>query len=42
VATQMEIFPGGYHGFEFMVPNAKISRLARDTHYRAIKLALFE
>jgi acetyl esterase/lipase len=42
VATQLEIFPGGYHGFEFMVPNAKISRFARDTHYRAIKLALFE
>tara|TARA_B110000003_G_scaffold11790_1_gene11876 strand:+ start:1100 stop:2062 length:963 start_codon:yes stop_codon:yes gene_type:complete len=42
VATQLEIFTGGYHGFEFMVPNAKVSRLARDTHYSAIKRALFE
>lgn len=42
VATQFEIFTGGYHGFEFMVPNAKISRLARDTHYSAIQRALFE
>ena len=42
VVTQLEIFDGGYHAFEFMAPNAKISRLARDTHYSAIKRALFE
>ena len=42
VATQFEIFTGGYHGFEFIVPNAEVFRLARDTHYSAIKRALFE
>lgn len=42
VTTQLEIFSGGYHAFEFMVPSAEISKLARDTHYSAIKRALFD
>ena len=41
VATQFEVFPGGFHAFEFYVPDAAISRLARDTHYSAIKRGLF-
>jgi len=41
VATQFEVFPGGFHAFEFYVPDAAISRLARDTHYSAIRLGLF-
>lgn len=41
VETQFEIFAGGFHGFEFIVPNAKISIDARDLHYKALKRALF-
>jgi acetyl esterase/lipase len=41
VDTQFEIFPGGFHAFEFTVPGADISRLARDCHYQAIKKGLF-
>ena len=41
VDTQFEIFPGGFHAFEFTVPGADISRRARDCHYQAIKKGLF-
>lgn len=41
VATQFEIFPGGFHAFEFTVPDAEISRRARAAHYNAVKQALF-
>jgi acetyl esterase/lipase len=41
VDTQFEIFPGGFHAFEFTVPGADISRRARDCHYQAIKQGLF-
>jgi len=41
VSSQIEIFNGGFHAFEFYVPDAQISRLARKTHYTAIKDGLF-
>ena len=40
VDAQLAIFPGGYHAFEFYVPDAQISRTARATHYEAIKQGL--
>lgn len=41
VDTQFEIFSGGFHGFEFTVPGAELSRRARNSHYQAIKKGLF-
>ena len=41
VPTQLEIFSGGFHAFEFIVPDAAISKAALATHYRAIKAGLF-
>lgn len=41
VATQFEIFKGGFHAFEFTVPGAALSRRARESHYQAIKKGLF-
>jgi len=41
VSSQIEIFNGGFHAFEFYVPDAQISLLARKTHYTAIKDGLF-
>ncbi|MDG0968961.1 MAG: alpha/beta hydrolase [Porticoccaceae bacterium] len=41
VSVQLEIFAGGFHGFEFFVPGAAISRLARHTHYNAFRKGLF-
>lgn len=42
VSSQLEIFNGGFHAFEFYVPDALISRLARETHYTAIRAGLFD
>jgi acetyl esterase/lipase len=41
VNTQLEIFDGGFHGFEFFVPEAAISQRALATHHQALKQALF-
>ena len=41
VDVQLEIFVGGFHGFEFLVPAATIARDARNKHYAAIRKALF-
>lgn len=41
VKTQLEIFDGGFHGFEFFVPEAAISKRALATHHQALKQALF-
>ena len=40
VDVQLEIFVGGFHGFEFLVPAATIARDARNKHYAAIRKAL--
>ena len=40
VDVQLEIFVGGFHGFEFMVPAAKIAEDARNKHYAALCKAL--
>ena len=42
IGIQLEIFKGGFHAFEFLVPSAKISKLARATHSSAISAALFD
>ena len=41
VATQLSVFTGGFHGFEFIAPAAEISKAARDSHYSALRNALF-
>lgn len=41
VNTQLEIFEGGFHGFEFFVPEAAISRRALAAHHQALMQALF-
>tara|TARA_B100000767_G_scaffold216848_1_gene204444 strand:+ start:193 stop:1164 length:972 start_codon:yes stop_codon:yes gene_type:complete len=41
VATQLAVFTGGFHGFEFIAPAAEISKAARDSHYSALRNALF-
>jgi acetyl esterase/lipase len=41
VAVQLEVFDGGFHGFEFIAPKAKISQDARELHYQALRDALF-
>lgn len=41
VETQFEVFKGGYHAFEFNMPDAQISKRARDCHYQAIRRGLF-
>jgi acetyl esterase/lipase len=41
VTVQLEVFSGGFHAFEFLVPEAAISRIARQTHYKAIREGLF-
>lgn len=42
IEIQLEIFKGGFHAFEFLVPSAKISKLARANHSSAISVALFD
>jgi acetyl esterase/lipase len=42
IGIQLEIFEGGFHAFEFLVPSAKISKLARANHSSAISVALFD
>ncbi|HKY91554.1 MAG TPA: alpha/beta hydrolase [Nevskiaceae bacterium] len=32
VPTELHVFPGGFHGFEFIVPSATVSRQARAAH----------
>ena len=41
VETQFEVFKGGYHAFEFYMPDAQISKRARESHYQAIRRGLF-
>lgn len=41
VAVQLEVFDGGFHGFEFIAPKARISQDARELHYQALRNALF-
>ena len=42
VSTQFEVFEGGFHGFEFIAPRAGISKAARESHYAALRSALFD
>ena len=42
VDIQLEIFDGGFHGFEFIAPGADISRIAREYHYSALRKGLFD
>ena len=42
VSTQFEVFEGGFHGFEFIAPGAGLSKDARESHYGALRIALFE
>jgi acetyl esterase/lipase len=42
VSTQFEIFEGGFHGFEFIAPGAGLSKDARESHYGALRSALFD
>jgi len=39
VTTELKIFPGGFHGFEYLVPEAKLSRYARKTHFDRLRQA---
>ncbi|KRO96678.1 MAG: hypothetical protein ABS24_07560 [SAR92 bacterium BACL26 MAG-121220-bin70] len=41
VTSQLKVFNGGFHAFEFYVPDAQISCFARETHYAAIRNGLF-
>ena len=41
VKVQLEIFDGGFHGFEYLGRKTKIAKIARDTHYKALTEALF-
>ena len=41
VSTQFDVFEGGFHGFEFIAPSAKISKEARKSHFGALRNALF-
>lgn len=42
VPTQLEVFPGVFHGAEGFVPEAKISKRMRDSYHQALKIALME
>jgi acetyl esterase/lipase len=42
VSTQLAVFTGGFHGFEFIAPAAVVSKTARDSHYSALRSALFD
>ena len=42
VSTQFEVFEGGFHGFEFIAPGAGLSKDAREGHYGALRIALFD
>jgi acetyl esterase/lipase len=39
VSTELHVIPGGYHGFDFMVPQAAISKVAMADVPRALKSA---
>jgi triacylglycerol lipase len=39
VPTELKVYNGGYHVFEYKVPDADISRRARRDHYVALRLA---
>ncbi len=41
VLTELHLSPGGFHAFEYMVPDAAISKRARAMHCDALKRALF-
>lgn len=40
VPTEFHVYPGGYHGFELIVPNAEISQRAEEEYIGALKRAL--
>ncbi|GED71901.1 esterase [Brevibacillus reuszeri] len=40
VPVEFHLYPGCFHGFELIVPNASISRQARQAYYEALKRAL--
>ncbi|MGE1109643.1 alpha/beta hydrolase [Bacillus wiedmannii] len=40
VPTEFHVYPGGYHGFELIVPNAEISQRAEKEYISALKRAL--
>ncbi|MDA9560186.1 alpha/beta hydrolase [Porticoccaceae bacterium] len=42
VSIQFEVFEGGFHGFEFIAPGAGLSKDARESHYGALRIALFD
>ncbi len=41
VPTELHVYPGGFHGFEGMVPNAAISVRATNEQIQALKRGLF-
>jgi len=42
VATQLEVFPGVFHGAEAFFPDTKISKRMRESYYQALKVGLME
>ncbi len=40
VPTELHVYPGGFHAFEYLVPDAAISRRARENHFKVLKNAL--
>lgn len=39
VPTELHVFPGGFHAFEFIVPTARVSKLAMTMHYEKLRAA---
>tara|TARA_B110000003_G_C16506789_1_gene479575 strand:+ start:733 stop:876 length:144 start_codon:yes stop_codon:yes gene_type:complete len=39
-AKQLAVFAEGFQGFEFIAPGAKMSKVARDCHFDALRSAL--
>lgn len=42
VPTEVHIYPGGFHGFEYLFPEAELSLQAISSHEQALKNALFD
>jgi acetyl esterase/lipase len=41
IAVEIDIHPGAWHGFDTIVPDANVSRRARDVYLAALRRALF-
>lgn len=39
VPADLQVFPGGFHAFEFVVPTARVSKLAMTMHYEKLRAA---